>query len=91
MRLKTLREILKTAPIKPKETARKRSHLNENVDDDGAISSEFVYISRFDQCYENQRVIEQIKKDIMAISKWADVARLIPLSQVALDVVCGLC
>ena len=51
-RLKTLREILKTAPIKPKETVRKRSHLNENVDDDGAISSEFVYISRFDQCYD---------------------------------------
>ena len=24
--------------------------------------------------YDNQKVVEQIKKDIMAISKWADVA-----------------
>ena len=72
MNLTRLRELLKTAPIKPKETVKKRSHLNENVDDDGAISSEFAYIARCD--YDNQRVIEQIKKDITAMSKWADVA-----------------
>jgi hypothetical protein len=36
------------------------------------ISSEFAYISRFD--YDNQRVIEQIKKDVLAMSKWTDVA-----------------
>ena len=29
-------------------------------------------IARFD--YDNQRVIEQIKRDIAAMSKWADVA-----------------
>ena len=70
-KLKTLREILKTQADKPKVTARKRSYLKEN-DADGAISSEFAYIARFD--YDNKRVIEQIKNDIMAMSKWADVA-----------------
>jgi hypothetical protein len=69
--LKTIREILKTHAYKPKVTAIKRSYLKEN-DADGAISSEFAYISRLD--YDNKRVIEQIKNDILAMSKWADVA-----------------
>ena len=73
MKLTTLRELLKPKPIKPKKTVKTKSRLNENVDDDdGAISSEFAYIARFD--YDNQRVIEQIKRDIAAMSKWADVA-----------------
>ncbi len=53
-------------------TTRKRSYLKEN-DADGGISSESAYISRFDQ-YDNQIVVEQIKKDILAVRKWADVA-----------------
>ena len=69
--MKTLREILKTQASKPRGT-RKKSYLKESDGDDGGLSSEFAYIARFD--YDNQRVIEQIKKDIMAISKWADVA-----------------
>jgi hypothetical protein len=70
--LKTLREILKTHANKSKVTTTERSYLKEN-DANGGISSEFAYISRFDQ-YDNQIVVEQIKKDILAVSKWADVA-----------------
>jgi hypothetical protein len=69
--LKTIREILKTQTNKPRGTT-KKSYLKESEGDDGGLSSEFAYISRFD--YDNQRVIEQIKKDITAMSKWADVA-----------------
>jgi hypothetical protein len=69
--LKTIREILKAQTNKPRGTTRK-SYLRESEDDDGGISSEFAYIARFDG--DNQRVIEQIKKDITAMSKWADVA-----------------
>jgi hypothetical protein len=69
--LKTLREILKTQTNKPRGTT-KKSYLKESEGDDGGISSEFAYISRFD--YDNKRVVEQIKNDIMAMSKWADVA-----------------
>jgi hypothetical protein len=54
--LKTLREILKTRATKPKVTA--KFYLKES---DSDISSEFAYISRFDQYYDNQRVVEQIK------------------------------
>jgi hypothetical protein len=71
-KLKTLREILQTHANKPKVTTRKRSYLKDSEGDDGGLSSEFAYISRFD--YDNQRVIEQLKKDILAVSKWADVA-----------------
>ncbi len=53
---------------------KKRSYLKENVDDGGAISSEFAYISRFAQYYDNQKVVEEIANDIMAMSKWTDVA-----------------
>ncbi len=72
IKLKTLREILQTHANKPKVTTRKRSYLKDSEGDDGGLSSEFAYISRFD--YDNQRVIEQLKKDILAVSKWADVA-----------------
>ena len=73
-RLKTLREILKTSPTKPRETVKGKPYLKENVNDSGAISSEFAYISRFAQYYDNQIVVEQIESDIMAMSKWTDVA-----------------
>lgn len=69
--MKTLREILKAQTNKPRGTT-KKSYLKESGGDDGGVSSEFAYIARCD--YDNQKVIEQIKKDIMAISKWADVA-----------------
>jgi hypothetical protein len=72
--LKTLREILKTQTNKPRGTA-KKSYLRESEGNvDGGISSEFAYISRFDEYYENQKVVEQIKRDILAVSKWSDVA-----------------
>jgi hypothetical protein len=71
MKLKTIREILETRTNKPRGTT-KKSYLKERDGDDGGISSEFAYISRFD--YDNQRVIEQIKKDVLAMSKWTDVA-----------------
>jgi hypothetical protein len=71
LKLKTLREILKTQTNKPRG-ATKKTYFEESDYDDGGISSEFAYIARFD--YDNQRVIEQIKRDIMAMSKWADVA-----------------
>jgi hypothetical protein len=67
-KLKTLREILKTHATQPRGT-RKRSYIRENSDDDGAISSEFAYISRFAGSYENQKVVEQIKNDILAMTK----------------------
>lgn len=69
----TLRELLKTHATKAKVTAKKRSYLKEN-DGDGAISSEFAYISRFDQYYDNQKIVEEVANDIMALSKWTDVA-----------------
>ena len=69
--MKTLREILKAQTNEPRGTT-KKSYLRESEDDDGGISSEFAYIARFD--YDNARVIEQIKRDITAMSKWADVA-----------------
>lgn len=68
--MKTIREILKAQTNKPRGTI-KKSYLQES-DDDRGLSSEFAYIARFD--YDNQRVIEQIKKDITAMSKVADVA-----------------
>ena len=71
-KLKTLRGLLRARPISQKRQRKQSLILKENGRDDGAISSEFAYIARFD--YDNQKVIEQIKKDIMAISKWADVA-----------------
>ena len=70
-KLKTIREILKAQTNKPRGTT-KKAYFKESDYDDGGISSEFAYIARFD--YDNPRVIEQIKKDIMAMSKWADVA-----------------
>jgi hypothetical protein len=70
-KLTTIREILKTRVNKP-HTMTKKAYLKESEGDDGGISSEFAYISRFD--YDNKRVIDQIKKDITAMSKWADVA-----------------
>jgi hypothetical protein len=73
IKLKTLREILKTHANKPKVTVRKRSYLREN-DADGAISSAFAYISRFAEYCDNQQVVDQIAKDIMAMTKWTDVA-----------------
>jgi hypothetical protein len=74
MKLKTLREILKTNATKPRVTAKKRSYLKENSDYDGAISSEFAYISRLAQYYDNQQLVEEIANDFMAMSKWTDVA-----------------
>jgi hypothetical protein len=73
IKLKTLPEILKTHANKPRVPP-KRSYLKENADSEGAISSEFAYISRFAQYYDNQKVVEQIKNDIMAMSRWTDVA-----------------
>ena len=72
--MKTIREILKAQTNKPRGTTKKRSHLKENIDDDGDISSEFAYISRFDRYYDNQRVVEEIASNIMAMTKWTDVA-----------------
>ena len=70
----TLRELLKTHAVKPKVAAKKKSYLEENEDNDGAISSEFAYISRFAGYYDNQKVVEAIANNIMAMSKWTDVA-----------------
>ena len=73
-KLKTIREILKTQTNKPRGTT-KKSYLKESEGNvDGGISSEFAYISRFDLYYAKQKVVEQIKKDILAVSKFADVA-----------------
>ena len=72
MKVKRLREVLQTSITKPRVT--KRSYLKDNVDDGGAISSGFAYISRLDQFYDNQKVVEEIARDIMCIAKWSDVA-----------------
>ena len=71
--MKTVREILKAQINKAKGTT-KKSYLKEIEGYDGGVSSEFAYISRFDEYYENQKVVEQIKRDILAVSKWSDVA-----------------
>jgi hypothetical protein len=73
IKLTRLREILKTHTGKPRSAPR-RSYLRENGDGDRAISSEFAYVSRFAEPYDNEQVVEQIARDIMAMSKWTDVA-----------------
>jgi hypothetical protein len=72
-KLTRLRQILKTHATKPRVPP-KRSYLKEKVDNSGAISSAFAYISRFAQYYDNQKMIEDIASDILAMTKWTDVA-----------------
>lgn len=72
MKLKRLRELLQTSTTKPRVT--KKSYLKDNVDDGGAISSGFAYISLSDQYYYNQKIVEEVANDILAMTKWTDVA-----------------
>jgi hypothetical protein len=71
--LTRLREILKAHATKPRVRP-KRSYLKEKVDNSGAISSAFAYISRFAQYNDNRKMIEDIASDILAMTKWTDVA-----------------
>jgi hypothetical protein len=71
--LTRLREILRAHATKPRGTT-KRSYLKEKVNNSGAISSAFAYISRFAQFTDSQKLVEDIARDILDMTKWTDVA-----------------